>query len=43
MNEYDHCYECLMYGDNYGYDDNGNLISLCADCIDRKEEDDETD
>ena len=33
MDEWDdYCYECTGYGDNYGYDEDGNDIWLCPDC-----------
>ena len=32
MHEDDFCYECAGYGDNYGYDDEGELICLCMEC-----------
>lgn len=27
----DYCYECGAYGDDYRVDENGNLVSNCAD------------
>ena len=29
---YDRCYECGADGDDYRVDENGKLISNCADC-----------
>ena len=43
-NEYDICYECGGYGDDYGIDENGELVWNCPTCPCnpyRKEEDDE--
>lgn len=28
----DHCYECHGYGDDYYFDDDGELVSACDDC-----------
>lgn len=28
----DHCCECRGLGDDYSYDDEGDLISNCSDC-----------
>ena len=28
----DCCYECRGLGDDYGYDENGDLVSMCDDC-----------
>ena len=28
----DRCYECTGYGDNYSYDEDGELVSNCIDC-----------
>lgn len=30
--EYDYCYECGGYGDDYSLDENGNLHRNCPDC-----------
>lgn len=30
--DYDWCYECGGYGDDYSFDKDGNLISNCDDC-----------
>lgn len=30
--DYDHCYECTGYGDNYSFDDDGELVCNCGDC-----------
>lgn len=30
--EYDHCYECTGYGDDYYMDENGDLICYCPEC-----------
>ena len=32
MNDYDYCEECRLYGDDYGYDRDGDLVSNCYDC-----------
>lgn len=29
---YDPCYECRGLGDDYGFDDDGELIDRCFDC-----------
>lgn len=29
---YDWCYECTGYGDDYSYDEDGELVSNCDDC-----------
>lgn len=29
----DYCYECQGYGDDYGYDDEGNYVCLCDKCF----------
>ena len=26
------CEECRIYGDDYSYDENGDLVSNCYDC-----------
>lgn len=26
------CYECMGYGDDYSFDDNGELVDNCTDC-----------
>lgn len=28
----DCCYECRGLGDDYGYDADGDLVSMCDDC-----------
>jgi len=28
----EHCYECGGYGDDYSFDENGEMISNCDDC-----------
>ena len=28
----DRCYECTGYGDDYRYDDDGELVSNCNNC-----------
>ena len=28
--DYDYCYECGGYGDDYYYDDDGNLVCACG-------------
>lgn len=30
--DYDWCYECTGYGDDYSYDDDGELVSNCDNC-----------
>lgn len=30
--DYDWCYECRGYGDDYRYDEDGELVSSCDDC-----------
>lgn len=30
--DYDHCYECRGYGDDYYINDDGELVSACDDC-----------
>ena len=30
--DYDWCYECTGYGDDYYVDANGDLVSSCTDC-----------
>jgi hypothetical protein len=32
MADYDVRYECRGYGDDYRYDDEGELTSACGDC-----------
>lgn len=32
MNEYDVCYECTGYGDDYSIDENGELVHNCENC-----------
>ncbi len=32
MKDLDYCYECQAYGDNYEYDENGELVCLCGKC-----------
>lgn len=31
--DFEHCYECTGYGDDYYFDDNGDLVCACLDCI----------
>lgn len=31
--DYDWCYECTGLGDDYYFDDDGELVCACADCI----------
>lgn len=35
------CYECTGYGDDWYFDENGNLVSACADCWVAKQRDEE--
>lgn len=30
--DYDYCDDCRGYGDDYTYDENGNLVSVCDEC-----------
>lgn len=30
--DYDRCYECRSYGDDYHIDEHGELVSACDDC-----------
>ncbi len=41
--EYDYCYECTGYGDDYYTDENGDLVCCCPECLFNpfKEEDEE--
>lgn len=32
MDDDDRCYECKGYGDDYYWNDDGDLVSACADC-----------
>ena len=32
---YDYCYECSGYGDDYSIDDDGELVCNCPDCPNR--------
>lgn len=32
MDDYDYCEECRLYGDDYSYDKDGDLVSNCHDC-----------
>lgn len=43
MDEWDVCYECTGYGDDYYTDENGELVHACEDCPFNplKEDDDE--
>ena len=29
----DYCYECRGYGDDYSFDENGDLVWNCPDCL----------
>jgi hypothetical protein len=31
--EWDHCYECSGYGNDYSFDDDGELICYCPNCL----------
>lgn len=35
------CYECTGYGDDYYFDDEGNLVRACDDCPFNGEDDEE--
>ena len=30
--DFDECYECTGYGDDYYIDEDGELVSACTDC-----------
>lgn len=30
--DYDRCYECSAYGDDYYIDDDGELVCYCPEC-----------
>lgn len=32
LDRLDRCYECSGYGDDYSFDDDGELVSNCDDC-----------
>lgn len=32
MDDNDVCYECTGYGDDYYFDENGELVCACDDC-----------
>lgn len=32
MEDYDRCYECRGYGDDYYFDNNSELICACDEC-----------
>lgn len=32
MSNIDYCEECRTYGDDYRYDRDGDLVSVCYDC-----------
>ena len=32
MDDYDYCGECQLYGDDYSYDKDGDLVSNCDGC-----------
>jgi len=44
MDDYnDICYECGGYGDDYYYDDDGELVCACDECwVTKMREEDET-
>ncbi len=37
MIDYDPCNDCCADGDDYTYDEDGNLVSMCYDCPLREE------
>lgn len=39
--DYDKCYECTGYGDDYYFDENGELVSACSDCVYNRNESDD--
>lgn len=41
--DYDYCYECTGYGDDYRYDDDGELVSNCDNCPHNRSYDDDWD
>lgn len=41
LDDYDRCYECTGYGDDYYFDENGELVWACADCIYNRNEPDD--
>lgn len=42
MTNYERCYECTGYGDDYYLDENGEMVSACFDCpFYEKDEEDE--
>lgn len=30
--DYDYCYECTGYGDDYYFDEDGELVCACDEC-----------
>ena len=38
--DWDWCYECTGYGDDYYFDENGELVCACDDCIHGRIDDD---
>ncbi|MGM9519546.1 MAG: hypothetical protein ACI3WS_02615 [Phascolarctobacterium sp.] len=38
--EYDYCYECTGYGDDYYINDEGELVSACDNCPHNNYDDD---
>ena len=41
MERDDVCYECTGYGDDYYFDEDGELVSACEDCPVSKWEDED--
>lgn len=41
MDDYDRCYECTGYGDDYYFDDNGDLVKYCSECPFNPDNDDD--
>ena len=41
MDNYDRCYECQGYGDDYYWDENGELVCACDECPWNEEEEEE--
>lgn len=33
MDEWDVCYECMGYGDDWSTDENGELVHACEECL----------
>ena len=33
MGDYEYCYECSGYGNDYYTDENGELVCYCPECL----------